>query len=44
MCIVVPAVEDLMNRPMICSTGDRVQIPALNADDSQIRLISKSNS
>jgi hypothetical protein len=44
MRIVVPAVENLMNRPLICSAGDRVKIPALNAGDNQVRPISRSNS
>jgi len=44
MRIVVPAVEDLMNRPLICSAADRVQIPVLNPDDNQVRPISRSNS
>jgi hypothetical protein len=44
MRIVVPAVEDLMNRPIVCSAGGRGQIPALDADDNQARPTARSNS
>jgi len=44
MRIVVPAVEDLMNRPMVCNAGDHDRIPALDADDNQVHPIAGSNS
>jgi hypothetical protein len=44
MRIVVPAMEDLMNRPIVCSAGNRGQIPAMDADGSQARPTARSNS
>jgi hypothetical protein len=43
MRIVVSAVEDLMNRPIVFSASEHGRIPALNADDIQVRPVAQAD-